>query len=385
LQARNKLCILLHQIGPYHHARLNALAREFDVLAIEIRATSTEYYWTGLDHGECNYTAVRAYANIGVNSVFEQYRIDLFLTYGWNETEYLYTLLYAKKKRIPVFSASDTFFEKKSRSYLLEYIKKYVIKSFDGFLVAGSKSMDYIYKYDSQASIQTPFDVVDNALFFGQNTKERKNNNLPSCYILCVARFIWEKNLLVMLKAYSDYIGTTEKIMPLVLIGDGALRDEILSQIASLGITDSVHIVSWVEYQSLPSYFQSASCLLLPSVSETWGLVVNEAMAAGLPVLVSEKCGCVPDLVQNGVNGIVFSPTQDGICAALSEFSNLDNGSLSKMSDNSRRIIADYSLENHTSAVMRLYNSSKYSKISLFSQIILKSLIVINAIRSFRH
>jgi len=63
-----------------------------------------------------------------------------------------------------------------------------------------------------------------------------------------------------------------------------------------------------VQYPDLPEFYRVASACILASVSETWGLVVNEAMASGLPVLVSHRCGCVPDLVQEGVNGFTFDP-----------------------------------------------------------------------------
>jgi glycosyltransferase involved in cell wall biosynthesis len=63
-----------------------------------------------------------------------------------------------------------------------------------------------------------------------------------------------------------------------------------------------------MQYDTLPAYYGLASAFILPSVIEPWGLVVNEAMAAGLPVLVSERCGCAQDLVQRGRNGFTFDP-----------------------------------------------------------------------------
>jgi glycosyltransferase involved in cell wall biosynthesis len=57
----------------------------------------------------------------------------------------------------------------------------------------------------------------------------------------------------------------------------------------------------------LPSFYGLAEAFVLPSESEEWGLVVNEAMACGVPVVVSSKCGCAPDLVRPGVNGFQFN------------------------------------------------------------------------------
>jgi glycosyltransferase involved in cell wall biosynthesis len=71
--------------------------------------------------------------------------------------------------------------------------------------------------------------------------------------------------------------------------------------------------------KELGTYYGLASCFILPSLQEQWGLVVNEAMAAGLPVLVSQTSGCAPDLVQEGVNGFTFDPTNPMQLAELME------------------------------------------------------------------
>jgi len=65
------------------------------------------------------------------------------------------------------------------------------------------------------------------------------------------------------------------------------------------------------QYEELPAYYALANAFVHPSKSEQWGLVVNEALASGLPVLVSERCGCSPDLVQDGVNGFTFNPDDE--------------------------------------------------------------------------
>lgn len=92
-------------------------------------------------------------------------------------------------------------------------------------------------------------------------------------------------------------------------------------------------------------YYGLASCLILPSVSETWGLVVNEAMAAGLPVIVSHRCGCVAELVRPGVNGYVVDPLDvEGMARTMGVMSStlVDCAS---MGEASRKIVALYTPE----------------------------------------
>src|SRR5439155_16698329 len=103
----------------------------------------------------------------------------------------------------------------------------------------------------------------------------------------------------------------------LVLLGDGPLRPEVDRLIGELGLTGAVHLPGFQQYPDLPTYYGLAGAFVHASTSEPWGLVVNEAMAAGLPVLVSDRCGCAPDLVADGVNGFTFAPQDHARLAGL--------------------------------------------------------------------
>lgn len=96
---------------------------------------------------------------------------------------------------------------------------------------------------------------------------------------------------------------------PLVIAGDGPLYASIARRISEQSLTEYIHLIGHQSYNELPTLYASAGALVFPSLSETWGLVVNEAMAAGLPVLVSENVGCHPDLIREGINGWTFNPT----------------------------------------------------------------------------
>ena len=97
--------------------------------------------------------------------------------------------------------------------------------------------------------------------------------------------------------------------------------------------------------EQLPPIYASAGCFVLPSLSEPWGLVVNEAMASGLPVLVSNRCGCAPDLVREGENGFLFDPARPDELACLME--RICGGTLDRQAFGaaSRRIVAAFSVD----------------------------------------
>ncbi len=92
----------------------------------------------------------------------------------------------------------------------------------------------------------------------------------------------------------------------LVYLGDGPLRPRLEHEAARLGLDAAVHVSGFVNQAEIPDWYAAADCLVHPSRSETWGLVVNEAMAAGLPVIASDATGCVPDLVRSGENGAIY-------------------------------------------------------------------------------
>jgi glycosyltransferase involved in cell wall biosynthesis len=132
---------------------------------------------------------------------------------------------------------------------------------------------------------------------------------LPERYFLVVARLIPQKNLDTLFHAFADYrLRAGCDVWKLVLVGDGPLKDQLYKLRSRLAQSESIQFVGFEQYEQLPIYYGLASAFVLPSVSETWGLVVNEAMSAGLPVLVSNRCGCARDLVREGVNGFTFDP-----------------------------------------------------------------------------
>jgi glycosyltransferase involved in cell wall biosynthesis len=92
------------------------------------------------------------------------------------------------------------------------------------------------------------------------------------------------------------------------IAGHGPLRAKIEESIVQLGLQDRVELLGHVPYQKLPALYRAADLYLQPSVSEPWGLAVNEAMACALPVIVSDRCGCREDLVRDGENGFLFDP-----------------------------------------------------------------------------
>jgi glycosyltransferase involved in cell wall biosynthesis len=109
-------------------------------------------------------------------------------------------------------------------------------------------------------------------------------------------------------------------------------------------MNEHVHLPGFKQYDELPVYYALANAFVHASTSEQWGLVVNEAIASGLPVIVSNRCGCVPELV-NG-NGFTFDPTNDDeLVTRLLEMASFPDEERKQLGDNSYRIAANFAPE----------------------------------------
>jgi len=129
-----------------------------------------------------------------------------------------------------------------------------------------------------------------------------------------------------------------------VLLGDGPLREALNSQLSTLNLHGNVHLPGFKQYEELPVYYALAKAFVHASTTEQWGLVVNEAVASGLPVIVSNRCGCVPELV-NG-NGFTFDPfNEQELAARLLQMASLSDDERRRLGDASYRIAAKFAPE----------------------------------------
>ncbi|MCK4375944.1 MAG: glycosyltransferase family 4 protein [Candidatus Brocadiae bacterium] len=191
------------------------------------------------------------------------------------------------------------------------------------------------------------YDAVDNGYFAreaaavrAEPERWRSELSLPERFFLTCCRFVGKKNLPRLMRAYRSYRERSERPWDLVMCGDGPLADDLRARAGGLA---GIHWPGFVQIGDLPKYYGLASAFALPSTTEQWGLVVNEAMASGLPVLVSDRAGCRYDLVQDGVNGWLFDPYDVGDMAdEMLRMSSLNDEERQRMGNASIDIIANW-------------------------------------------
>jgi 1,2-diacylglycerol 3-alpha-glucosyltransferase len=190
------------------------------------------------------------------------------------------------------------------------------------------------------------YDVVDNAFFAeGAAAARAQRASVPTTapYFVYVGRLAPEKNVAGLVRSWIAYQARGGS-WPLVLCGDGPERAALEATVMTAGLGEAVQFPGLLSAPALPQWYAGAGCFVLPSTREPWGLVTNEAMASGLPVLVSDRCGCTADLVRDGENGFCFDPAdEDALCGLLHRMEQMPAEARAAMGRRSAEVIAAYS------------------------------------------
>ncbi len=360
------IAVVFHYIGPYHHARLNAAASRLSVTGFEWLAKAHDAW--GKAGSDARYHKVSlfpeaAHNNLGSSqlrrafwSALEQANPDVVAVNGWNDFGSLVAADCCVRRGIPMVVMSESARQDEPRTWWKEMIKRRVVGVYSAALVGGQRHVEYLVELGMPRDrIFTGYDVVDNAYFRrraeevrSQKSDVRKQYGLSENYFLASARFIEKKNLPTLIRAYAAYRQKSEASgnppWDVVLLGDGPLREALNSQLSTLNLHAHVHLPGFKPYDELPVYYALAKAFVHASTTEQWGLVVNEAVASGLPVIVSERCGCVPELVRG--NGFTFDPIDEReLPSRLLQIASLSDDERRSLGDASYRIAENFAPE----------------------------------------
>ena len=287
----------------------------------------------------------------------------LVIVNGWQYASYVMAYLAAKisghtvaiRCEAPVYKELNrSGLKNKVRSWLLgKFLFKYIIRRFL-YLGVQNRAFYSYYGVQDDALFFSPYSIDNDRFTQGIKQRDRvaERDQLliaqDDFVILFTGKFIDVKRPLDLLKAFEKM---TLSNSHLVLVGDGTLKESMKSYVQEHAI-NNVHFVGFVNQTELPRYYALSDVLVLCSESETWGLSVNEAMASGLPVVVSDGVGCAEDLVREGQNGYKF-PKGDYMALkdALEEVA-LRKKEGSPMGEQSLAIIHEYSLQKSAEGIV---------------------------------
>jgi glycosyltransferase involved in cell wall biosynthesis len=255
-------------------------------------------------------------------------RYDVLWLHGHNYAANLIALAAAKSMRIPVLMRGETH-DRLARSWLKVALRKPLLRMLygccDRLLAIGTANAHFYASLGvpQHKTFLVPY-AVDNDRFIRgsrismeEKRKIRRQYNLPAevPIVLYAAKLTARKRPLDLLAATVCIKAKSAQRFTVLIVGSGELEIEMRNYCAERNLNNVV-FAGFVNQAELPSLYGASDIFVLPSQDEPWGLAVNEAMCAGLPVIVSREAGCVSDLVEDGVNG--FTP-QAGDIEALAE------------------------------------------------------------------
>jgi 1,2-diacylglycerol 3-alpha-glucosyltransferase len=388
------IAVVFHHIGPYHHARLNAAADRLPVTGFEWSAKGYDAWGTAEVPARYNKISLfpeatdrypgRDERRRAFWSALDQVKPDIVAVNGWNNFGSLTAANCCVDRGVPLVVMSESARVDEPRTWWKEIIKRRIVEIYCAALVGGQRHAEYLVELGMPSErIFTGYDVVDNH-YFRQKAEEvrgqrssvsakatadrdvRQRYGLPQNYFLASARFVEKKNLPRLIRAYAEYrrgssafakatadrevrdrksdISHQHSPWDLVLLGDGPLKADLCHMISDLRLNDHVHLPGFKPYDELPVYYALGNAFVHASTTEQWGLVVNEAIASGLPVIVSNRCGCATELINR--NGFTFDPTnEDELTARLLEMASLSDQERKHLGNNSYRIAANFAPE----------------------------------------
>ncbi|MCE7070353.1 glycosyltransferase family 4 protein [Dyadobacter sp. CY327] len=282
-------------------------------------------------------------------AAFDAYQPTVLNITGYFDPAQVLLMFYARLKGVKVVLSSESSAADNSRSFIKESLKKFIVNRAQAFFCFGKTSADYLESLGvkpSQIPVRNAAVIDEEVISARYNAEKKANVNVARAYrFVFVGRLAPEKNLGSLLRAFAQVRPLDSEILPweMMLIGDGPERATLETLTAELGLQNKISFAGGLPWYKVPDLLVHCDVLVLPSKSEPWGLVVNEAMVCGLPVIVSKNCGCVADLVENGVNGFTFDPdNQQELETALAFF--IQNPEkMAAMGQESRRLIAPFS------------------------------------------
>ena len=240
---------------------------------------------------------------------------DAVLVMGWHLKCFIQALVAAKRCKMPVLVRGDSHLET-PRSPLKRAAKAFVypafLRVFDGALYVGERSRRYWtrYRYPSSRLFFSPHCI--DAKFFGDRAtaqaradlRARLNIRPSSNVALFAGKLIPCKRPLDLIAAIAQLKDRGRDVEVLVA-GSGSLQTEML--VAAKKASVHCHMLGFCNQSQMPSVYAASDVLVLPSERETWGLVANEALACGRPIVVSDAVGAAPDLAADGSVGRAYA------------------------------------------------------------------------------
>ncbi len=360
---RKKITFLTNSPAPYTRSFFEQLQKEFDVYVLYERkqASNREKKWvkkSNISYNEIYLHGIPYAKELAFCPFVFKYlhNADLIIVGDYSSFTGLFSILYMHYKHIPFVLHIDGGIINTNEKRFKFLFKKFFISKASAYMSSGKMTDLYIRHYGNlkvpvyhYPYTSVPYDEILKHIY----TKEKKNslrkylkldyNCLDSFLVVSVGSIIFRKGFDILIKAAKK----CPRCIYFLIIG-GTPYKELSNLIKDLNI-NNIFFIPFCEPEKVKFYLRSADLYVFPTRYDIWGLVINEAMAAGLPVITTDKCVAGIELVENGKNGFVV-PADDSIelANAINKYYSLSNNEKRNFAENSLSKIKPYSLENMT-------------------------------------
>lgn len=370
------IVVIFYNIGGYHAARLRATEaacqqKGWRLTVVQVTDNANEHPWGNLEKEitfplktllpiATNASIDRSSSSTVAASVLPKLlntlKPDITVIPGWGFPVSRAALWWCKSHQRAAILMSESKWDDEKRQWWKELLKSWLyVRKYDTALVGGELHRDYLVKLGFKSDrIFLGYDVIDNDYFTQQAKIARQNPSQARCrqpniptrrYFIAATRLIKRKNVSRLVEAYAAYRQqvSESQAWDIVICGSGEEELSIRNLIFEKELKNCVHLPGFITYQDIGDWYGLASAFVHPALQEQWGLVINEACAAALPILSSRTVGACYELVQDGQNGWLFdAENRQDITRTLLAIHNLDSESRLKMGQLSEKNVANY-------------------------------------------
>lgn len=359
-----KILVLSVFPAPYRYEVFKLLSDKYDMTVYFERNNDTERNENWFASGNVNILdnekSISAY-NKDVKNISD---FDFVFVYDYSTKTAMKLMLRCIIKKIPYAINCDGAFI--GGNSLKNTVKSFFIKKATRLFASGKKAAEYFIHYGAKEEniayhgFTSLFekDIPESIPSPELKTRLRKERELPEGIIaVSVGRFIKSKAFDVLIDAWSHLPGE----YTLLIIGGGSERKSYEEQIKNLGLKN-IRIYDYMPFDKLIEYYKCCDIFVMPTLTDVWGLVINEAMANGLPVVTTEMCIAGLELIEKGENGYIV-PINDAaaLADAISVIAKDENLRL-KMAINNLIKIGNYTYENIARSHINALESLEHKK-----------------------
>lgn len=309
----------------------------------------------------------------GIGRALREEKWDAVWFHGYAHYALILGIIKAFRMKIPVLFRAESNLNYTPQNFIKNKLIRMLIKRASGLLWVGTNNKEYYKKYGARDAqlFFTPY-AVNNELFQKKANEIKPykyklkielglNRDIP--IILFASKMSARKNAMVLFNAYEKIINEKNLIPAyLIFIGDGEQRQLLEQRVKELALSEYVKLLGFKNQMELPAYFVLCDLFVLPSEKEPFGLVVNEVMNAGKPIIATTDVGAAIDLIRNDNNGYVVKSgdvngLKEAIIKALS-----DDKMLSEMGNESLRIINKWSFKEDVDGVISCLKALREQK-----------------------